>query len=386
MEDASVPCPPPHGAWRKKKRNMFEPLSPGTLLWSRYRIMHLVGQGGMGAIYQAEDTRLEGRLCALKEVIPEPGDDPEYYEQIQAQFHREASVLARLDHPNLPKVSDYFFDRGRDYLVMDFVPGQDLRELIEEARSQGKFLAEEQVLNWAEQLCSALEYLHSQDPPVIHRDIKPANIKLTPAGTIKLVDFGLVKLMVPSDNRTITVLQGRGTIQYTPLEQYGGDTGHTDVRSDIYSLGATLYHLLTAQPPMEAKQRFLRPEVMPSIRQLNSQVSAHTEDAIAHAMAMHPDDRPSSILEFRAELFGERAAQQGPGTATANRKAVRRRLGFPVMGDTTWRDALWHNRVLLLLLGVFLVLAVAVTALPAERPLPPFNPANNTTTEVNHLP
>ena len=365
---------------------MFEPLSPGTLLWSRYRIVYLVGQGGMGAIYQAEDTRLEGRLCALKEVIPEPGDDPEYYEQMQAQFHHEASILGRLDHPNLPKVYDYFLDRGRDYLVMDYVPGQDLRELIEEARSQGKFLAEEQVLDWAEQLCSALEYLHSQDPPVLHRDIKPANIKLTPAGTIKLVDFGLVKLMLPSDNRTITVLQGRGTLQYTPLEQYGGDTGHTDVRSDIYSLGATLYHLLTAQPPVEAKQRFIRPDAMPSIRQLNSQVSAHVADVIAHALAVHPDDRPSSIPEFRAELFGEYAVQRGPGNATTSRKAVRRRLGFPIMGDTTWRDALWHNRVLLLLLGVFLALAVAVTALAAERPLSPFNPANNTTTEVNHLP
>jgi serine/threonine-protein kinase len=360
---------------------MFEPLSPGTTLWSRYRIIHLVGQGGMGAIYQAEDTRLEGRLCALKEVIPEPGDSPDQLEQIQEQFHREASVLARLDHPNLPKVSDYFLHHGRDYLVMDFVPGRDLRELIEEARSQGRFLSEEQVLTWAEQLCAALEYLHSLDPPVLHRDIKPANIKLTPAGAIKLVDFGLVKLMAPDDNRTITVLQGRGTVQYTPLEQYGGDTGHTNVRSDIYSLGATLYHLLTAQAPLEAKQRFLEPNTMPTIRDLNPQVSPHVENAIAHAMATHPDDRPSSIAEFRAELFGSQIAQfnarglMSPEPTRAHGIA-----------NLTLRDALWHNRVLLLLLGLLLAMAVAVTALSAERPIPPIYPTVSATTEANRLP
>jgi serine/threonine-protein kinase len=337
----------------------------------------------MGAIYQAEDTRLEGRLCALKEVIREPGDGPEHQEQIQAQFHREASVLARLDHPNLPKVSDYFIHNGRDYLVMDFVPGGDLRELIEEARSQGEFLPEEQVLAWTEQLCDALEYLHSQDPPVLHRDIKPANIKLTPAGAIKLVDFGLVKLMAPDDNRTITVLQGRGTVQYTPLEQYGGDTGHTDIRSDIYSLGATLYHLLTAQAPLEAKQRFLKPNAMPTTQDLNSHVSPQVERAVAHAMAMHPDDRPSSIAEFRAELFGKQMTPPNGGRIMSRGHTPSYANGSV---DTSWRDALWHNRVLLLLLGLLLAMAVAVTALPAERPMPRTYPTLSTTVEASHLP
>lgn len=368
---------------KKKKRIMFEPLRPGTTLWSRYRIINLVGQGGMGAIYQAEDTRLEGRLCALKEVIPEPGDNPEHLEQAQAQFHREASVLARLDHPNLPKVSDFFLYNGRDYLVMDFVPGRDLRELIEEARSRGQFLPEEQVLAWADQMCDALEYLHNQDPPVLHRDIKPANIKLTPAGTIKLVDFGLVKLMAPNDNRTITVLQGRGTVQYTPLEQYGGDSGHTDIRSDIYSLGATLYQLTTAQAPMEAKQRFLKPNAMPTVRDLNPKISAHLDNAISHAMAMHPDERPSNIVEFRAELFGEKMAPN-------NIRSAMSREPYSAYShqttDVTLRDALWQNRILLLLLGLLLVLAVAVTALPAERPIPATYPTAGATIEANHLP
>jgi len=200
-------------------------LNAGTILWSRYRILDLVGQGGMGAIYQAEDLRLEGRLCAIKEVSLDSGASKEHQEQIQAAFHREASILARLDHPNLPKVSDFFFFNGREYLVMDFVPGQDLREIIENAKHRQTFIPEKELLSWAEQLINALEYLHQQNPPVLHRDIKPSNIKVTPNGLVKLVDFGLVKLLLPDDNRTVTVLQGRVTIQYAPLEQIGGDTG-----------------------------------------------------------------------------------------------------------------------------------------------------------------
>jgi len=257
----------------------------------------------MGAVYQAEDLRLEGRLCALKEVAPDLSANQESKEQAHEQFYREASTLARLDHPNLPKVSDFFSERGRDYLVMDFVPGKDLRQLLDEAISNGRFLPEQQVLKWAAQLCDALEYLHSQDPPVLHRDIKPDNARLTPGNAIKLVDFGLVKLMAPDETKTITILQGLGTVQFTPLEQYGGDTGHTDPRSDIYSLGGTLYHLLTGKPPLNAKQRFLRPGSMPSPRQINPRLSVRTERAIMHALAMHPDKRPASIAEFRHDLF-----------------------------------------------------------------------------------
>ena len=356
---------------RKKGTNILEFLSPGTTLWSRYRVIQLVGQGGMGAVYQAEDLRLEGRLCAVKEIIPDPGASDKRQEQIQAQFHREANVLARLDQPNLPKVSDYFVENGRDYLVMDFVPGRDLRDILEEARGQGRFLPQEQVLAWAEQLCDALEYLHNEDPPLLHRDVKPANIKLTPSGTIKLVDFGLVKLMAPDDDRTVTVLQGQGTVQYTPLEQYGGETGHTDIRSDIYSLGATLYHLLTGQPPMEAKQRFLMPNSMPSVKELNPHVSPHVNRAILHAMQMHPDDRPVNASEFRSELRGMRSLpnhQRWSLPAWASN--LRLPIPLPSTTEHAWRDALWANRYLLLLLGLLVTLAIAVTAMPAERPVP----------------
>jgi len=287
-------------------------LSPGTVLRERYRITGLIGQGGMGAVYVADDLRLEGRKTAIKEVRAElvgPVDEP-LREQARAQFHREASILARLDHPNLPKVSDYFCQNGRDYLVMDFVPGPDLLQLVEEARVAGRFLDEAQVLQWASQIVEALRYLHNQRPPILHRDIKPSNIKLTPEGRIKLVDFGLVKVLISDDSRTLTVLQGRGTVAYTPIEQYGGDTGHTDVRSDIYALGATLYHLLTGHPPADAKQRFLDPKALVPPRQLNPAISPHVERAVLWAMEMHPENRPATVDELWDALQGRQAGLQ----------------------------------------------------------------------------
>jgi serine/threonine-protein kinase len=159
------------------------------------------------------------------------------------------------------------------------------------------------------------------------------------------------------------------------------------VRSDIYSLGATLYHLLTAQAPLEAKQRFLRPGSMPAIRDVNPQVSPHVEQAIAHGMAMHPDDRPSNTLEFRAELFGRQTAPRRNRLDVLNRMAGRASSAYPYATDNTpWRDALWQNRVLLLLLGFLVAIAVAVTALPAERPIVTSDAPGSTTTEVNHVP
>ncbi len=282
---------------------MPEPLEPGLVLRDRYVIRRIIGRGGMGSIYLAEDNRLPGRLCALKEVQQDPDLPENIREQGRSQFYREASVLARLDHPNLPKVSDFFTEGERDYLVMDYVPGEDLKTLMDRARRAGHLLPLDQVLGWASQLIDALEYLHAQAPPVIHRDIKPSNLKVTPGGLLKLVDFGLVKQMVP-DEMTVTVIQGRGTALYTPLEQYGGDSGHTDARSDIYAFGATLYHLLTNTPPVEAKQRFLQAGSLRSPRELNPAISPRLERALLWAMALHPDDRPSDVTSLREALFG----------------------------------------------------------------------------------
>lgn len=287
------------------------PLKSGEVLRGRYRIRRIIGQGGIGSIYLADDLRLEGRQCALKEVEHDRTLPPELLQEARDQFQREATVLARLDHPNLPKVSDYFSIGSRDYLVMDFVPGKDLRTLMLEARQSGMFLSEAEVLSWANQLCDALTYLHQQEPPILHRDIKPSNLKVTPSGLLKLVDFGLVKLLAPGE-MTITVLQGQGTALYTPLEQYGGDSGHTDARSDIYAFGATLYHLLTNKPPADARDRFLDPASLIPPRQINPEIGQRTERAVLWAMGAHPDDRPDSVERFRQALFGDTAPVFNP--------------------------------------------------------------------------
>ena len=276
----------------------------GDILKERYKIRRIIGQGGMGNVYLTDDQRLEGRLCALKEVYHDPKISEEIRLQTREQFMREATVLARLDHPNLPKVSDFFSSDERDYLVMDFVPGRDLSVLMTEARLRQQFLDEREVLTWAGQLLEGLTYLHSQNPPIVHRDIKPSNLKLTPNGVVKLVDFGLVKIL-STDEVTITVVQGRGTANYTPLEQYGGDAGHTDVRSDIFSLGATLYHLLTNHPPEEARDRFLQPGLLRPPRDFNPSISPRTERAVLWSMTLHPEERPQDMLEFKQALLGD---------------------------------------------------------------------------------
>lgn len=290
---------------------MALPLQKREVLRGRYRIRKRIGQGGIGSVYLAEDQRLEGRLCAIKEVEHDRSLPPKIFEEAREQFMREASVLARLDHPNLPKVSDFFSRENRDYLVMDYVPGEDLRTHMLDARRNKTFLRTDVVIGWANQIANALTYLHSQDPPIIHRDIKPSNLKLTPSGLIKLVDFGLVKMLVP-DEMTITIIQGQGTILYTPLEQYGSDGTHTDPRSDIYSLGATLYHLLTNTPPADARKRFLHPESLITPRKINSSINRRTERGIKWAMELHPNKRPDTAEDFRLFLLGQKEIITSP--------------------------------------------------------------------------
>ena len=298
---------------------MLPPLKSGEVLRGRYKILERIGQGGMGSIYLADDTRLKGRQCALKEVEYDRALPENIRQEARDQFLREATVLARLDHPNLPKVSDFFSNGPRDYLVMDFVPGKDLRTLLLEARRNKTFLPEKDVLSWAEQLANALSFLHAQEPPIVHRDIKPSNLKLMPHGLIKLVDFGLVKILAPEEV-TITIIQGQGTALYTPLEQYGGSDVHTDIRSDIYSFGATLYHLLTNEAPADARKRFLQPESLIPLRQFNPDISLRTEKAILWAMSLHPDERPENIEEFRQALLGYREAPNHPLQARHSRE------------------------------------------------------------------
>jgi serine/threonine protein kinase len=256
------------------------------MLHDRYQIEKELGRGGFGAVYQAWDGNLN-RPCALKENLD---TSPE----AQRQFQREATVLANLTHPNLPRVTDHFVIAGQgQYLVMDFVEGEDLGSKLE---NQGALDAKTAV-GWITQVADALIYLHTKNPPVLHRDIKPANIRVTPEGKAILVDFGLVKLYDPHSKTT----QGARAVTpgFAPPEQYG--RGSTDIRSDIYALGATLYTLVTGHDPVESVQRMANDTVQPA-HVLNPRVSLRLGQTIEHAMALKPDQRFQSAVEFKAAL------------------------------------------------------------------------------------
>jgi serine/threonine-protein kinase len=276
-------------------------LNPGQILQSRYRIDKLLGEGGMGAVYKAHDTRLKVDV-ALKEMVPQPDLDEHTLEQLHQQFEQEATVLAPLSHPNLVRVGDYFEEGDNTYLVMDFAEGESLIDIIEE---QGA-LSEAQVLTWALQLLDALTYCHSRN--VIHRDIKPQNVIISPSGRAVLVDFGLVKLWDPTDPHTKTVMRGVGTPEYAPPEQYSSQEGHTDPRSDLYGLAATMYHALAGEPPLGAAERMADPEQFVPVRELAPDVSPRTSIAVMKAMALARSQRWQSAQEMAEALVeGETA-------------------------------------------------------------------------------
>lgn len=330
---------------------MMAQLKPGTVLRKRYRIVGLIGSGGMGAVYLADDQRLKGRRCAVKEQIIH---DSILAPMAQRQFEQEASILARLDHPGLPKVSDYFSaeDGSRDYLVMDYVPGRNLAELVNQTRHQGDFLDETTVLRWVDQLCHILIYLHNCTPMVLHRDIKPANIKLTPDDRLKLVDFGLAKPFDPNDPRTITGLQGLGSLSYTPIEQYLGHTGHTDARSDLYALGATCYHLLTGQPPLSAHDYFLNPDKLIPPQAINPNISRHVSEAVLWAMQLHPSNRPPSVAIWHAALKQEAPILANRSSAVGGEK----RSSAPTSPMSAFRENMVLFGLALLLFALALVM------------------------------
>ncbi len=283
------------------------PLAQGQVIHKRYRIVRLLGQGGFGAVYRAWDVTLD-RPCAVKESF-------ETTLSGQRQFLVEARILARLSHPNLPRVSDFFTLPGKgQYLVMDYIEGQDLEELCGAA---GGRLPESQVIPWIAQACDALSYLHRQKPPVIHRDLKPANLKVMPPdkdypqGRVMLVDFGVAKVYGPAKRTT----KGARAVTpgYSPYEQYGQSQAVTDARTDIYALGATLYTLLTGQEPPESILRMLRDSLIPP-RQLNPGISTNTEAAVLKAMQNDPDARFQSADEGIGGNWDQRYLQQADGT------------------------------------------------------------------------
>jgi WD40 repeat protein len=290
-------------------------LQAGTVLQERYRIVSLLGRGGMGSVYRAWDTRLNAPV-ALKEMTPQPGLDPDTLMRLRAQFRQEAEVLARLSHPNLVDVMDFYEEEGNAYLVMKFIEGVSLARLI--AR-EGR-LPEPQVLTWAKQLIDALAYCHSRG--ILHRDLKPHNVIVTPEGQAVLVDFGLVKLWDPNDPHTQTVMRGAGTPEYAPPEQYSPEEGHTDPRSDVYGLGATLYHALTGQAPLSSHVRIADPDRFRTPRELNPEVSEQVNSAVVRAMALSRNDRAQDTGELRSDLFGEEAAASPPAPAEGRTRVV----------------------------------------------------------------
>ncbi len=286
-------------------------LIPGQVVHGRYRVVALLSQGGMSAVYEAMDSTL-GIRCALKEMIPYPGTPGTALPQLREQFQQEAQVLADFRCPNLPRVTDHFEEDGNAYLVMDLVQGKRLDEII----AQKGRLTEGEVLGWAQQLMDALAYCHEQG--VIHRDVKPQNVVITSQGRAMLVDFGLVKLVDPNDPRTRTVMRGLGTPEYAPPEQYDAKEGYTDARTDVYSLGATLYHALVGKAPPTVTERVVDPKRLVPLRQRRGDLSKVTEQVLMKAMALQPSQRFQSIAEMHEALFGSPLSKvKAEGTALA---------------------------------------------------------------------
>jgi serine/threonine-protein kinase len=312
------------------------------MLQNRYRVVSSLGKGGMGAVYRAWDTRLDVPV-ALKEMVPQPGLDEDTLSQLRYQFEREAKTLARLSHPHLVRVTDYYQEGGNAYLVMEFVEGESLEKRIEREGA----LPEGQVLTWAEQLADAVAYCHSQG--VIHRDIKPHNVVICPDGRAMLVDFGLVKLWDPNDPQTRTVMRGMGTPEYAPPEQYGTRPGHTDQRSDLYGLGATLYHALTGQAPMTANDRMAFPSRFLPVRSLNPQVSERTGTAVSRAMALSVEERFATVQEMSAALRGDMLTT---GSLVRSRRSTKTMSGARVARARSVPLWLLWGAVALAVLGV----------------------------------
>ena len=257
----------------------------GELLVDRYEILQVLGEGGMGAVYLAKDTRLP-RRWAIK-VMNDTFSDPEEHNHAVESFRTEANLLSALTHPNLPRITDYFSEKGRHYLVMDFIEGKTLEAVLHENDKLPVTVA----LDVALQLTEVLGYLHNQPTPIIFRDFKPANVMMTPENRAKLIDFGIARHFrqgQASDTRAL------GTPGYAAPEQYG--QGQSDARTDIYALGATLHHALTGVDPTDT------PFMFKPIGELNDEVPEALEKLVMRCLQLKPDDRFQSVDEVKDAL------------------------------------------------------------------------------------
>jgi serine/threonine protein kinase len=274
-----------------------EPLPVGHLLDGRYRIHKLLGVGGMGRVYLANDTRLANRPVAVKEMLI--GDGVQELKAVE-DFQREASVLAKLSHPSIPQVIDYFGEQGRHYLVMEYVAGGDLQHRLDEM-GPGARMPEATVVEMARQLLEVLHFLHIQKPPIIYRDLKPGNIMIDHHGRAMLIDFGIARFLPPSGRGTQI-----GSVGYAPPEQY---LGKMEPRSDLYALAATMHHLLTGRDP-----QLQPPFSFPQLAELAPWVSAQTAQVLTAALDKEVIRRPSSALVMRDLL--PRPPQSGASAAS----------------------------------------------------------------------
>jgi serine/threonine protein kinase len=289
---------------------MTQPLAIGTVLKSQYRIIRLVGGGGMAWVYQVEELPAgSGQLWALKELRPQTQDKAE---QATARhlFEQEAKLLRQLDHVNIPKIADFFEENGRACLVMEFVWGESLEKRLEATNAP---LLETDVLKWAVQLSEALDYLHALRPPIIFRDMKPSNVMVTNTGLVKLIDFGIARTYKVGKKRDTVAM---GSENYAAPEQWG--KGQTDARSDVYALGATMYHLLANMAPTPA---FLPSEPLP-LGNYNGALSKKTITLVEKSMDRERKNRFQSALEMRQALLGALPMPYAPPAVPAMPRPV----------------------------------------------------------------
>lgn len=266
-------------------------LIEGTLLNDRYRILRALGQGGMGTVYLATHERLDA-VVAVKEVRGKPSDLVNF-EEMMRQCEQEARFLVRLNHPNLPKVTDAFIENERVYVVMEYIQGVTLEQRLRDSGIQG--LDPAMVIDWGLQITDVIAYLHSQDPPIVFRDLKPANIMVQEDGSIRLIDFGIARRFHPGADKDTSLL---GSVGYSPPEQFGRN--QTDTRSDIYAFGATLHHLLSTVDPSDHPFKFT-PLIV-----LNPNLPLSLSDLLSQCLSLEAEDRPSTIHEAAIRLLAAR--------------------------------------------------------------------------------
>src|SRR5579885_230351 len=292
-------------------------IAPHTIIGGRYRIVKLLGGGGMKLVYLAEDLRLAARKCALAEMV-DAFTSPEAQQQAISAFQREADMLAQLSNEHIPRVFDRFSDGNHHFLVMEYIDGVTLEDQI---KQNGGRLPSEQVVDIALQVLDTLDYLHHLEPPVIYRDLKPSNIMVTADGQAKLIDFGIARHFQPLSNATMIGTQG-----YAPPEQY---RGKVETRSDIYALGATMHHCLTGRDP-SAEAPFSFPPLLKICPNLEPRLAALVDQALAYDVA----SRLPSAAEFKRCLLAIKNESLNPAGEVSNpaNQSPRSQLKLP-LGD-----------------------------------------------------